>query len=407
MDKYVVYEKRYIAKTKRLKYNIHMLTTMKKYKGITIKAILIVLLVIFTVILTILKTNSDICEAWTRGFARVYQSTIGMLFKWIPFSLTEVLVVTIVIVGIILLVQFIRRLVQHKYSEGINKMLIILLVVSSVIALYQATAEMAYNRHSQPIQVYEEKVEKTEFRKINDYFIKDMNEVSKDLQFEENGDLICPYSISEMNDLLAEEFKRLDNDYDGYFTSFTTRAKPMVSSFIYRELHITGVTFMPTTEGNINYLNVNALKPITFAHEILHTKGVMKEEDADFIALYLMLTSNNSYFRYSGYYFSLSSLNYLASLTGVETDYEEVINSLNINYKNNRSFGSQYWKEHNAFADFGNWINDLYLKISGEKEGTDSYNDTPTHVDPDKKEVISFSLYQKLYFKLYYDANKE
>ena len=103
----------------------------------------------------------------------------------------------------------------------------------------------------------------------------------------------------------------------------------------------------------------------------------------------------------------MSSLNYLASLTGVETDYEEVINSLNINYKNNRAFGSQYWKEHNAFADFGNWINDLYLKISGEKEGTDSYNDTPTHVDPDKKEVISFSLYQKLYFKLYYDANKE
>lgn len=380
---------------------------MKKYKSITIKAILIVLLVIFTVILAILKTNSDICEAWTRGFARVYQSSIGVLFKWIPFSLTEVLVVTIVIVGIILLVQFIRRLVQRKYSEGINKMLIILLVVSSVIALYQATAEMAYNRHSQPIQVYEEKVEKTEFRKINDYFIKDMNEVSKDLQFEENGDLICPYSISEMNDLLAEEFKRLDNDYDGYFTSFTTRAKPMVSSFIYRELHITGVTFMPTTEGNINYLNVNALKPITFAHEILHTKGVMKEEDADFIALYLMLTSNNSYFRYSGYYFSLSSLNYLASLTGVETDYEEVINSLNINYKNNRAYGSLYWKEHNAFADFGNWINDLYLKISGEKEGTDSYNDTPTHVDPDKKEVISFSLYQKLYFKLYYDTVKE
>ena len=377
---------------------------MKKYKGIVIKSILIVLLIIFTVILVILKSNSDICEAWTRSFARGYQSTIGVLFKWIPFSITEVFFVTIFIIGIILLVQFIRCLVKRKFAEGINKILIIFLVASSVIALYQATAEMAYNRQPQPIQVYEEKVEKTEFRAINDYFIKDMNEVSKDLQFEENGEVIFPYSIGEMNDLLQEEFKRLDNEYDGYFTSFTTRAKPMVSSFIYRELHITGVTFMPTTEGNINYLNVNALKPITFAHEILHTKGVMKEEDADFIALYLMLTSNNSYFRYSGYYFSLSSLNYLASLTGVETDYEEVINSLNINYRNNRAFGSQYWKEHNAFADFGNWINDLYLKISGEKEGTDSYNDTPTYVDPDKEEVISFSLYQKLYFKLYYDA---
>ena len=384
-----------------------MLSLMKKYKGITIKAILIVVLIIFTVILVILKSNRDICEAWTRSFARFYQSSIGTLFKWIPFSITEVLIVAMVVIGMILLTQFTICLLKGKYAEGVNKMLIIFLVATSVIALYQATAEMAYNRQSQPIAVYEEKVEKTEFKKINDYFIKDMNKVTKDLEFEESGEVVCPYSIGEMNSLLEEEFHRLDKDYDGYFTTFTTRAKPMVSSFIYRELHITGVTFMPTTEGNINYLNVNALKPLTFAHEILHTKGVMKEEDADFVALYLMLTSNNSYFRYSGYYFSLSSLNYLASLTDVPTDYEEVINSLNNNYKNNRNYGSKYWKEHNAFADFGNWVNDLYLKISGEKEGTDSYNDTPTHVDPEKREVISFSLYQKLYFKLYYDAVKE
>ena len=140
-------------------------------------------------------------------------------------------------------------------------------------------------------------------------------------------------------------------------------------------------------------------------HEILHTKGVMKEEDADFIALYMMLTSKNSYFRYSGYYFSLSSLNYLANYTGVSTDYSEVINSLDVNYKNNRNFGYEYWKKHNSFADFGNWVNDLYLKLSGEKEGTNSYNDTPTDVDKEKQEVINFSLYQKLYFRLYYEAN--
>ncbi len=50
MDKIVIDMKCYIAKTKRVKYNIHMLSVMKKYKGITIKAILIMLLVIFTVI---------------------------------------------------------------------------------------------------------------------------------------------------------------------------------------------------------------------------------------------------------------------------------------------------------------------------------------------------------------------
>ena len=162
---------------------------------------------------------------------------------------------------------------------------------------------------------------------------------------------------------------------------------------------------MPTTEANINYLNVNSLKPITYAHEILHTKGVMKEEDADFIALYLMLTSDNSYFRYSGYYFSLSSLIYLTNYTGVEADYQEVVALLDTNFRKNLSFGYEYWRKHNAFAEFGNWVNDLYLKLSGEKDGTKSYDDTPTEVDPEKEEVINFSLYQKLYFKLYYERN--
>ena len=50
-------------------------------------------------------------------------------------------------------------------------------------------------------------------------------------------------------------------------------------------------------------------------------------------------------------------------------------------------------------------MNDIYLKLSGEKEGTSSYNDTPTDVDKEKQEVIHVSLYQKLYFKLYYEAN--
>ena len=377
-----------------------------KVSTLLVKVIFILAFTVFLVVMINLKNDVAICEAWTRGFARGYEVAIGTLFKWIPFSLTEVIIITLVVIAIILLVQMIVSLFKTDFLKSLSKFLSIGLMAISIITVYFATAEMAYNREQHPVTVYEEKVEKTEFRKINDYFIADMNKVTNDLQFQEDGEVVCPYSIGEMNDLIAVEFERLNTEYGDYFNPFTTRAKPMFTSFIYRELHITGVTFMPTAEANINYLNVNALKPITFAHEILHTKGVMKEEDADFIALYMMLTSKNSYFRYSGYYFSLSSLNLLADYTGVETDYEQVINSLNNNYKNNKAYGVKYWKEHNKFADFGNWINDLYLKISGEKEGTDSYNDTPTHVDPEKKEITSFSLYQKLYFKLYYDAIK-
>lgn len=388
-----------------IKYNARMKELIKRNQSNFWKIIAILVWLIFLIVLIILKTNTAICEAWTKTFARWYETSIGFLFKWIPFSLTEIIIIGLFIGAFVFLTQFTICLLHRQYSKGIGKMLSIVLGATIVIGLYQATAEMAYNREHHPVTVYEEKVEKTEFRKINDYFIADLNKVSKEMKFDEEGNLISPYSIREMNDLLDQEFYRLNQEYGNYFTPFTTRAKPMLTSFIYRELHITGVTFMPTTEANINTLNVNALKPITFAHEILHTKGVMKEEDADFIALYLMLTSENPYFRYSGYYFSISSLYYLARLTGVSTDYQEVIDSINISFKKNQNFGYYYWKSHNAFADFGNWVNDIYLKLSGEKEGTSSYNDTPTDVDKEKQEVINFSLYQKLYFKLYYEAN--
>ena len=379
--------------------------TRKNHIDLIAKIVTLVVFIILLVVMIVLKSNVEICEAWTRGFARWYETAIGSLFKWVPFSLTEVIVVSLVVLGIVLLVQIIVSLVKRKFSRGLTKVLTIANIALTVVCVYQATAEMAYNREKHPVTVYEEKVEKTEFRQINEYFIEDCNKVTSEMTFNEEGNLICPYSFSEMNDLLENEFIRLQEEYGDYFTPFTTRVKPMASSFIYRELHITGVTFMPTTEANVNYLNVNSLKPFTAAHEILHTKGVMKEEDADFIALYLMLTSENSYFRYSGYYFSLSSLNYLTRYTGVESDYQEVINSIDANYKKNRAFGSEYWKQHNSFADFGDWVNDIYLKLSGEKEGTNSYNDTPTDIDKDKQEVINFSLYQKLYFRLYYEAN--
>ena len=397
----------YVALKRDIKYNARMEKSDVKIREVITKLVFLSVFVILLVVLILLKTNSEICEAWTRGFARYYETAIGSLFKWVPFSLTEVIIVLLVVIGIVLLVKSIKAFVHKRPKEGISKLLSIATMVIVIFGVYQATAEMAYNREKNPVIVYEEKVDKTEFRKIIDYFVEDCNKVTAGMQFDEEGELICPYSLWEMNDLLAVEFDRLQEEYGDYFTPFTTRVKPMASSFIYRELHITGVTFMPTTEANVNYLNVNALKPTTAAHEILHTKGVMKEEDADFIALYLMLTSKNSYFRYSGYYFSLSSLLTLANYTGVSTDYSEVINSIDINLRKNGYYGYNYWKKHNAFADFGNWINDIYLKLSGEKEGVDSYNDTPIDVDEKTEEVITFSLYQKLYFRLYYEANPQ
>ena len=52
--------------------------------------------------------------------------------------------------------------------------------------------------------------------------------------------------------------------------------------------------------------------------------------------------------------------------------------------------------------DFGNAINDWYLKTFSQNKGTISYDDTSTEVDPGGH-VITLSNYQSIYFKIYYE----
>ncbi len=39
----------------------------------------------------------------------------------------------------------------------------------------------------------------------------------------------------------------------------------------------------------------------------------------------------------------------------------------------------------------------------GTEEGTDSYNDTTTVVDPTTNKIVSLSNYQKIYYQIYID----
>lgn len=213
-------------------------------------------------------------------------------------------------------------------------------------------------------------------------------------------DVVNPYSTKELSDLCALEYERIqDNEY---FTPFTTTCKGMLSSFLYREFHITGVTFSPTTEANVNTLNVEAGKPFTFLHELAHTKGVMRENDAQLVALCLSLTSSNKFIRFSAYYYSFGSFISLARHTGVEGDYANLVSTIDPHFLQYGTYANNYWSKYHLLDDFAEWWNNLYLKFSGVEEGTESYNDPPAIVTPTE---ITFSNYQKIYFRVFYGGD--
>lgn len=363
------------------------------------RIIIILVLSFLLILLTIFQNSPDICEWWTRTFSRFFQTGIGFIIKWIPFSIVELCVLFLIGFGIYLIVRIIIDLCKKRWTFAAKKGLLIGIISLSIVVTYVSTTSLAYYRKEMPITLYEEKVDKSKFAEVTQYFLDDFNACSSSLTYEENGEVIMPYDTRTLFNNLAKEYEKLD---DPYFSSFTTNPKPLLTSFLYREFQITGVYTGPTGEVNYNAFMTNGEFPFTLAHELAHSKGVMRENDAQLLAAYICLNSDDTFIRYSGYLYTFASFLNIMRYTGNKDDYSNMSRQLNEEIFANFDYINEYWAKHNLLETIGEFFNNLYLNIFGS-ESTEDYDDTPTIVDPGTQEITSFSRYQKLYFQKYID----
>ena len=373
---------------------------MKKYLSLIIRAAILLFLIILLIVLSILKNFPDVCEAMTRGYSRGVNGVSSVITSVFPFSLTELFFLLLVVGIIILVILTIKGLVKKKYRASIHRSIEIASIILLSINIYNLSCEFAYNREKMVLPYYEKSVERTEHIPIYNYFADDINLCISELEFEETGEVKTEMTLEE----LASEVKKAYSIIDGndYFADYFGGVKPMLSSFLYREFQITGVTYSPLMEANINTMNTKTNLPLTVAHELAHTKGVMREDDANQLAFYVCLNSEHPYLRYSayaGYYYQLSAMVTSYYLTEEEMNDVKPIDMM---INKTRRYEYEYWKEHDMLGDIGDFFNDLYIKMSGVKEGTVSYSGGSTYEhDPLTSKLIP-SLYQKLFFEKYY-----
>ncbi len=372
---------------------------MKRFLSIIIKALVIIVLVLTIVLIAVIKKNPEAAEAMTRGFSRGYIQVASFISGLIPFvSLTELVVIAIAIVSIILIVLVIRDLVKIRPLKAISKFLTIPIMVLTIVMMYSLSCQMAYNRKEMPLPYYESEVDRTEFVDIYNFFADDVNLCASKLEFTEEGD-VKGYDLNEATKLVKESYKIVT---DSYFSNYFGAVKPMMSSFIYREFQITGVSFNALGEANINVLNTKVNLPFTIAHELAHTKGVMREDDANKLAFYVCLNSESPYLRYSAYTSYFYQMKSMASGSYLTESEREGLHPLDPAFNKTQNYVYNFWKKHNLLGDIGEWFNNLYIKSSGVKEGTSSYSGgTQSEFDPTTNKLHP-SLYQKLFFEKYY-----
>ncbi len=394
-------------------YNKHMENKKDEQIKLSIKKQLIwfCVIVVILVLLAFLQSSPSISEWWTKTISRGWIWLFGNIFGWLPVSVYEILVFIAVVAVIVLIITIIKNLVKRKGKAALKLFLNGVCIALSIVCLYSAIANFSYNRKELPISVFNGEINREEVEEIAEYYIFKINAVSARLERDENNCVISPYSTRQLSRALSEQFKRLNNDY---FSPFTPQAKGILTSFIMSETHITGIFFAPTGEPNVNTISPAAGLPVTMAHEMAHAKGVMRENDANMTAYYICLTAEDDYILYSGLYSLvyrvLAAVSYYPDSL---SSYKELLLMLDEDIRDELDFEREYWNQHSSLSKIENKINDFFLKLSGEKGGTDSYLDKNANIyDENNKDgdgrpiatVIDFSRTQRLIFMLFKNA---
>ena len=360
------------------------------------KLIVIGALVAFITIFSLLKLNEDVSEYFfARGLSRGWVAIAATFTDVMPFSVFGLFVLCAIIALIASIVVFCVLLKKKRRTEAVAHLERLVIAALSIAFLYVATAGGCYNRKQLPLAKYEGgQLTAEETAVVINVFLDDFAEISAGLTYTEEGKSVCPYTFTELQNLLIEEYKRLPSDY---FSSYTPRVKKAIFSSIMSYEGISGITFQPTGEGVINGETPSCYALLAATHELAHTKGVMRERDANLVAYYLLLTSDIPYFRYCGYMYSLSFLTSLLQLQSEEL-FQQIMQKYPLAAIKDRKLEREFWESKEGFLEsVGEFLNNVYLRLSGISEGTDNYGDPSSYTQTtevvDDREVTVVKVY--------------
>ena len=346
----------------------------------------LIFVILSGVVLNILSWKVDGFSDWyAEHIFPLWVNTYGRLTSLLSFSVGEVLiifgVVFLLFTVLILLPVLMLAFVKHRKKIGRIYLFTYGWIFAFILTVQTLNCFILY--HCSPFgEVYDIPTNEhtdAQLIEIAEILAQRTNELSYEVKRDDEGHFVLTADLEkeaqEALKNISDEFPRLG----GYYVT----PKKIKNSFFMSQQYLMGIYFPFTMEANYNQEMYEVNLPETVTHELVHTKGFMPEDEANFIAFLACARSDNKDFNYSGY---LSTLKYVLGKVGEycgEEKEDELYDMLNDNVwldiTGNRKYLDDVQESDEGLfdskevAEISDKAMETSLKLNGVEDGKKSY----------------------------------
>lgn len=339
---------------------------MKIFERKNIKYTVLFLLTIVAFIIMLFPKSGE-----TFGFISQFLNlTIGWIFSLFPFSVLTVFILLIpVYVGLIF-----WRIVVNVKRKTLKKFWFNVLCIACILFIwFSFTLGLNYRKASVYDKMNFVEAEMTEENVIaaSNYTISQLNDNAKNVEFDGlDRALVLPadYDRAKIEQVVNTAIAKQNL---WFLYDFASKPKYTFIPNLLGVMGFDGVYFPFFAELNIDSSVPDGNLSLLLTHELMHAKGILKEDEAEFLAQYICMHSDDAILRYSGSY--TATLGLLRLLDGAKLNrqlakIQDNFLRTRIAYFVNKRVGNTGW-----FESISNFFYDIYLKLN-YIGGIDAYN---------------------------------
>ncbi len=355
---------------------------LKKFKKST--WVLIILFALCIILNATARLSTTFSDWYTQNIFPFWTASFGRLTSLLPISLGEILI-WIGVIGLPLsLVSMIvlliikkgkRKKIAKTYIFTYLWLLCFVLVTETLncFILYQASS------FGTLYDIPQEEHTPYELSLLARDLIDQTNELAAQVERDENGHFVLTTDLNKTARTavadLSDEFPQLA----GYYV----KPKPVMYSFFMSQQYLMGVYFPFTMEANYNKEMYSLNLPDTICHELAHTKGIIQEDEANFIGFLASIRSDDIEYQYSGY---VNALKYVLSQVRDNCDddtIDDIYALIDDRVFYDFSGNSAYWESvqesdkgiisSKTVAEVSDKAMEASLKLNGVSDGKKSY----------------------------------